>query len=58
MPENVSALRIQHHKNELIHLKDSAIGALALLVVFCGIYGGLRIVKRYFVGNTRPPGPR
>jgi hypothetical protein len=32
--ENASAPGIQRHKNELIHLKDSAIAALALLVVF------------------------
>ncbi len=48
-PQNTSTLRIEQRKNELIHLQDSAIGALALLVVLCGIYGGVRFWKRHFV---------
>jgi hypothetical protein len=52
-PENTSALRIQQHKNDLIHLEDSAIAALVLLVVFCGIYGGLRLGKQYSAGSKR-----
>jgi hypothetical protein len=54
IPENAAALRIQQHKNELIHLEDSAIGAMVLLVIFSGIYEGLQIGKRYFLGKRRP----
>jgi hypothetical protein len=57
-PENAAALRIQQRKNELIHLEGSAIGALVLLIVFCGIYEGLRIGKRYFLAKRRPQASR
>jgi hypothetical protein len=52
-PQNTAVLRIEQHKNILIHLKDSAIGALALFVVACGVYGVSQLWKRY-LQNTRP----
>ena len=53
-PQNTSTLRIEQRKNRLIHLQDSAIGALALFVVACGVYGGMQLWKRHLV-NTRLP---
>jgi hypothetical protein len=53
-PQNTAVLRIEQHKNRLIHLQDSAIGALALFVVACGVYCASQLWKRYPV-NTRPP---
>ncbi len=47
-PENEAAFRAQHRTNELIHLKDSLIGALFLLSLGLGAYGGLRLAMKYF----------
>jgi hypothetical protein len=52
-PENASAFRAEQHKNEIIHLEDSAMGALLLLTVSFGIYEGLRIGKHYLSGKGR-----
>ena len=53
-PQNTAVLRIEQRKNRLIHLQDSAIGALALFVVACGVYGVSQLWKRY-LQDSRPP---
>ena len=51
---NAAALRIQQHKNELIRVEVSAMGALISLVLVSGIHGGLRIAKRFLASNDQP----
>ncbi len=45
-PENEAAFRVQQRMNDLIHLQDSAIGALVLLGLGRSFYGGVRLAKR------------
>jgi hypothetical protein len=52
-PQNTSALRIERHKHELIHIQASAIGALVLLVIACSVYGGFRFWIPHLT-STRP----
>jgi len=44
--ENESALRAQQRKNEFIHLGDSALGAIVLVVIGYSVYGLVRLTNR------------
>src|SRR6266404_7224530 len=52
-PENEVALRAQRRENERLHLRDTAILGLVLVVVGYGIWGGSRLVIR-LVHRTDP----
>jgi hypothetical protein len=45
-PQNEAALQSEQHKNEIIHLRDSAAVALLLVVATYGIYRVVRFAKR------------
>jgi hypothetical protein len=45
-PENEAALRAEQYKNEIIHLQDSAVIALVVVVIAGGTYKGVRFVRR------------
>lgn len=45
-PENETALRIQQHKNTVINLEFSAVGAFVLLAVGYGLYALVRATAR------------
>ncbi len=52
--QNTLALRLEKERNELIHVQDSAVGALVLLAVGCAVYVGSRRWKSHR-GNGKPP---
>lgn len=45
-PQNEAALRAEQNKNGIIHLQDSAIIALAVLVIAGGAYKVVRFSRR------------
>ncbi len=46
-PENEAAFRVQQRKHDLVHLEDSAIGALVLVALGLSAYGGVRLAMKY-----------
>lgn len=45
-PQNEAALEVERRKNEIIHIEDSAVVALAVVVLGSGIYYAPRLVRR------------
>ena len=45
-PENEAALRVEQRKNEIIHLRDSALIAAFVVVIVGGIYKVVRPIRR------------
>jgi hypothetical protein len=48
--QNEAALRAEQHKNEIIHLEDSAVIALVVVIIAAGTYLIVRFVKRSVSG--------
>ena len=48
--QNEAALRTEQHKNEIIHLQDSAVIALVVVIIGSATYLILRFVKRSVSG--------
>ena len=45
-PQNQAALEVERRKNEEIHIEDSAVIALAVVVLGSGIYYMFRLLRR------------
>jgi hypothetical protein len=45
-PQNEAALEVERRKNEMIHIEDSVVIALAVVVLGSGIYYVPRLVRR------------
>ena len=45
-PQNEAALRAEQHKNEMIHLRDSTLIALVVVLIACGTDRVVRSVRR------------